>query len=339
MSTKNLSRIALLGAGLSLLAIPQAAAASGTLALGHSVLAAEFVGACNRAASRPVVSAVAAPAPRQTKAAAILDQPMSALERIRQQQAAAETVITPGAVVPAAGAADVASLEGNADGAACPVAALADAGVVASLRRYATAGRSHSAPMRDIVAMPTEVALPATALPAPTGAEPLLLASRRIRIGQTPFDAKWAAATRRGIAGSTVRGLVETTGDEEETLGRVNAWVNANIRYVEDVDGFGKADYWADAPLTMALRQGDCEDFAILKMQMLQGLGFAREDMVLTIARDRIRGRDHAVLMVRIGDGYRMLDNATDAVLDGSQDWDYRPIVSLSAAGSWLHGY
>ena len=72
---------------------------------------------------------------------------------------------------------------------------------------------------------------------------------------------------------------------------------------------------------------------------MLAAAGVAREDMILTLARDLVRRRDHAVLLVKAGDGYLMLDNVGTAPLDASQDHGYRPVMSLGARQSWLHGY
>jgi predicted transglutaminase-like cysteine proteinase len=84
---------------------------------------------------------------------------------------------------------------------------------------------------------------------------------------------------------------------------------------------------------------GDCEDFAIAKMDMLAALGVARADMRLIIARDLVRNADHAVLIVQLDGGSVMLDNVTDRLLDGRAPNDYRPIMSFSQNAKWVHGY
>jgi predicted transglutaminase-like cysteine proteinase len=74
-------------------------------------------------------------------------------------------------------------------------------------------------------------------------------------------------------------------------------------------------------------------------MQLLSAIGVARSDMYLTIARDLVRNADHALLVVRHEGKYWLLDNATDELLDASKSYDYRPILTYSETGKWLHGY
>lgn len=165
------------------------------------------------------------------------------------------------------------------------------------------------------------------------------LASKRIRISHTPFDSQWKRVKSDNISRSTFKRLVGgQSSDEEATLGRVNAWVNRQITYTEDRDLFGVDDMWAGARRTLKLRKGDCEDIALLKMQMLAAAGVPRDDMILTIARDLVRQADHAVLVVRTPGGYRLLDNASDTVVDAAPRQDYRAIVSFGAKDTWLHG-
>jgi predicted transglutaminase-like cysteine proteinase len=61
--------------------------------------------------------------------------------------------------------------------------------------------------------------------------------------------------------------------------------------------------------------------------------------MQLVIARDLVRGSDHAVLVVRSEGRNWLLDNATDTLLDASLSYDYRPIMSFSQGNKWIHGY
>jgi predicted transglutaminase-like cysteine proteinase len=61
--------------------------------------------------------------------------------------------------------------------------------------------------------------------------------------------------------------------------------------------------------------------------------------MYLTIARDLVRNSDHALLVVSLNGRNWLLDNATNEVLDASQSYDYRPILSFSGSNKWLHGY
>lgn len=185
------------------------------------------------------------------------------------------------------------------------------------------------------------------AWPSTTGTESRLpgsddfLASKRLPIRHTAFDASWRRVRDAGLGAKRMKGLFPSIANAGETalLSAVNAWTNAHVRYVEDQQLYGRGDYWASAGATLRSRAGDCEDIAILKMQLLAAQGVARSDMYLTIARDLVRNADHALLIVKADDRYWMLDNATDKLIDASQRADYRPILSYSANGTWLHGY
>jgi len=77
----------------------------------------------------------------------------------------------------------------------------------------------------------------------------------------------------------------------------------------------------------------------VLKMALLAGAGVRRDDMYLTVARDLARNADHALLVVKLDDKFWLLDNNTDVLADARAANDYRPILSYSAGGKWLHGY
>ena len=171
------------------------------------------------------------------------------------------------------------------------------------------------------------------------GAEDFL-ASRRVAIGRTAFDNDWQRVSRDRVSPRRYRKLIGSASpDSFAVLRSVNSWVNQAITFADDSDLFSRADYWAGAATTLRLRRGDCEDIALTKMQLLAAAGVAREDMILTIARDLVRNADHAVLIVRHDGRYYMLDNASDEVFDASTSHDYRPILSFGSGQAWLHGY
>lgn len=167
------------------------------------------------------------------------------------------------------------------------------------------------------------------------------LGSARLPLRHTNFDAQWDRVRSAGLSSRVVAGMATRSGAgvTETSLAAVNAWSNRHIRYREDSDIYGKPDYWATASATLKRGAGDCEDIAIFKMQALAALGVPRSDLYLTIARDTVRNADHALLVVRLEGRYWLLDNATDKLLDGAMSYDYRPIMSFSAGGKWLHGY
>lgn len=172
-----------------------------------------------------------------------------------------------------------------------------------------------------------------------SGAPEDFLASKRLPIGKTVFDEAWNRVSHEGLSRSFVAGLFGGGAPTLATLGAVNAWSNTRIRYEEDSQLYGRADYWASAGATLSRGAGDCEDIAILKMQILAAMGVPRTDMYLTVARDLTRRADHALLVVRLDRQYWVLDNATNRPLDASQSYDYQPILSFNASQKWLHGY
>ncbi len=174
----------------------------------------------------------------------------------------------------------------------------------------------------------------------PMGSEDFL-ASKRLAVKRTAFDAQWRRVSQGGVSQRLVSALAQTApgGVSHATLAAVNSWTNARVRFVDDRVQFGRADYWSGAQATLRRGAGDCEDIAIAKMQLLAAIGVPRTNMYLTIARDLARNADHAMLVVRLDGSFWLLDNATNEVLDASRSYDYRPILSYNTAGKWLHGY
>lgn len=125
-----------------------------------------------------------------------------------------------------------------------------------------------------------------------------------------------------------------------EQLIAVNSWVNRNLAVADDRDVYGKADYWASIEEAFARRRrGDCEDFAIAKMQLLEAAGISRRDLYLAVLKDEVRGVDHAVLAVRDGDRFWILDSLVNELRRSEHALGYRPVMSFSAGHAWVHGF
>lgn len=167
---------------------------------------------------------------------------------------------------------------------------------------------------------------------------PDLFGSKAIRIGSTRLDSKWRSVSRASAGGAqTVTRIAYS--DRSEQLRQVNTSVNHAITFAEDTRTYGQADYWASAQETLRRGRGDCEDYAIAKMQILRAAGVPSRDLHLVIVRDLVRRQDHAVLAVRNGDRFVILDSNTDRVLQADDVVDYRPIMTFSSEGTWIHGY
>lgn len=256
--------------------------------------------------SRPVGMA-AEPALRAAKTAALLGGAPSRLELILQQQASVAPAASVASIAPAA--------------AACAAPAFSSAALAAA---------PLAAPQTALVATPM-------VRPAMPGE---FLSSPRLAISRTVFDAQWSRVNRAALGNRAVQriGLAARAETFDARLDAVNSWANAHIRYADDQALYGKPDYWADARETLRRGAGDCEDIAILKLQLLAALGVPRQDMFLTVARDLARHADHALLVVREGERFWLLDNATDRLVDAGTAQDYAPVFSFSQAGKWLHG-
>lgn len=165
------------------------------------------------------------------------------------------------------------------------------------------------------------------------------LGSARISIGRTPFDNAWARVSRKSSLGSLQYEFPRLRDVGLNELRRVNFWVNSNIEYAEDIDLYGRRDYWATAAETLRHMKGDCEDYAILKYQILMHMGIHPSDMFLTLTRDRIRKRDHAVLIVKLDNRFYLLDNNTPELLEANDTYEYTARLSYNQNGSWLHGF
>jgi predicted transglutaminase-like cysteine proteinase len=194
---------------------------------------------------------------------------------------------------------------------------------------------------RSSAAVPTATDKAQQAVPD-TG-RPDVFGSIALSVGRTPLDHRWTRARNARLGGGAgpwaqliraQRGLAQA-----DQIAAVNIWVNARIAFADDIKAQGVADQWASAAQSLTRGRGDCEDYAIAKMQLLTTLGVDPSDIYLVIARDLVRQADHAVLVVRSEGRLVVLDNGTDRVLDARDVRDYRPIMSYSGNRAWLHGY
>jgi predicted transglutaminase-like cysteine proteinase len=161
-----------------------------------------------------------------------------------------------------------------------------------------------------------------------------------LTVERTPLDRRWRQVGRAPL-GPLAAAFAERAG-ELSPLARidaVNRFVNARVAFENDIRQFGVADRWMAASETLSRGRGDCEDFAIAKLQMLRRAGFAERDLYLVVLHDSRRRADHAVLVVRVEGRLLVLDNGTDRIVDSDTVTDYRPILTFSGNRAWTHGY
>lgn len=134
--------------------------------------------------------------------------------------------------------------------------------------------------------------------------------------------------------------------DELQRLRMTNQFFNQRIRFVEDADLWGQADYWATPLETMARRAGDCEDFTIAKYFSLREIGIPAEKLRITYVKARIGGAGSSVTQAHMVLAYYpqptaeplILDNLVGSILPASQRADLTPVFSFNAEGLWMAG-
>jgi len=170
---------------------------------------------------------------------------------------------------------------------------------------------------------------------------PDVFGSVALRVGHTQLDARWQRVAHSGVSGAAAAYASSLHGkDAFERLEAINWYVNKRVRFTDDIRQYGRADYWASANETLNRGRGDCEDYAIAKLQMLRRAGIADKDLYLVVVKDLVRRADHAILVVRAAGHMYVLDNGTDELLDSESVSDYRPVLTFAAVGaSWTHGY
>jgi predicted transglutaminase-like cysteine proteinase len=88
----------------------------------------------------------------------------------------------------------------------------------------------------------------------------------------------------------------------------VNRAVNRLIEPATDQEIYGVAEYW-----TIPMSRGDCEDYALLKRQVLMQRGWPASALLMTVVRDE-KGEGHAILTARTAKGDYILDNKVEEV-------------------------
>lgn len=128
----------------------------------------------------------------------------------------------------------------------------------------------------------------------------------------------------------TIKGLPEL-----EQIRRINRYANEK-EYTLDIENYGVADYWA-TPREFLINNGDCEDYAIIKMLSLKWLGYDIERMRVVIVQDTNLRIPHAVMAIDVGDDILILDNQIEQVISHADIFHYVPVYSVNEQRWWMH--
>ena len=166
----------------------------------------------------------------------------------------------------------------------------------------------------------------------------------------TPADVEKMLATsqRHGGAASMFRDWRQLIDDSralgtQDKLRRINEFFNRKIQFVDDIQVWGQADYWATPIETLAKGKGDCEDFTIAKYFTLRDAGMSNEQLRLIYVKARIGGPASNVTQAHMVLAYYpepdaeplILDNLITDIRPASRRPDLQPIFSFNNQGIW----
>ena len=124
---------------------------------------------------------------------------------------------------------------------------------------------------------------------------------------------------------------------EKVKLELVNDFFNS-LEFINDIDHWGKDDYWATPVQMLASNGGDCEDFSIAKYFTLREMGIPADRLRLTYVKALRLNQAHMVLTYfPTADATPLvLDNLVDEISKASDRSDLLPVYSFNADGLWL---
>jgi predicted transglutaminase-like cysteine proteinase len=121
----------------------------------------------------------------------------------------------------------------------------------------------------------------------------------------------------------------------DEQIRKVNGYANRK-EYILDIENYGLDDYWA-TPKQFLENNGDCEDYAIIKMMSFKELGFDVNAMRVVVVQDTNQKIAHAVMSIDMRDDILILDNQIEEVISHKDIFHYVPVYSVNENSWWMH--
>jgi predicted transglutaminase-like cysteine proteinase len=117
----------------------------------------------------------------------------------------------------------------------------------------------------------------------------------------------------------------------------VNSFFN-QLRFVSDIEHWGKEDYWATPMELLTTNAGDCEDFSIAKYQTLRSMGVPDEQLRIVYVKALELNQAHMVLAwyPRRDADPLILDNLINDIKLASQRSDLEFVYSFNGSGLWF---
>ncbi len=120
-----------------------------------------------------------------------------------------------------------------------------------------------------------------------------------------------------------------------QQIKRVNKYANEK-KYTLDIENYGVADYWA-TPKEFLTNNGDCEDYAIIKMLSMKWLGYDTHLMRVVVVQDTNLRIAHAVMAIENNNDILILDNQIEEVISHADIFHYVPVYSVNENNWWMH--
>ena len=159
------------------------------------------------------------------------------------------------------------------------------------------------------------------------------------------FGDKWVSKVstfygdRAGKRVQTWINIVETSRDFDDLnkLKSVNNFFN-QLYFVNDIDLWGKKDYWATPLEFLGSAAGDCEDFSIAKYFTLRELGIDDKKLRLVYVKAIKLNQFHMVVAYYPTSSSEpfLLDNIETEIKLASKRSDLLPIYSFNGSRLWL---
>ena len=124
-------------------------------------------------------------------------------------------------------------------------------------------------------------------------------------------------------------------------LREVNYFFNRNIIHEDDVENWGKEDYWATPFETMFQGAGDCEDYSTAKYKTLLLLDIPESHLKLHYVNARVGRSDKTIphmVLSYTDDNYNqvVLDNLVPSITPLEQRVDLETIFAFNSNELWI---
>jgi len=134
------------------------------------------------------------------------------------------------------------------------------------------------------------------------------------------------------------------TAPDAEKLKKINDFFNNKITFADDIDIWGKSDYWSTPLESIGRQTGDCEDFSIAKYMFLKAVNIPNNKLRLTYVKATLNNKGQRSARAHMVLSYYATPQAEPLILDSliteiypaSVRKDLSPIFSFNDKGLWV---